>query len=309
MTTACLLLYNPASGSAANHSPEQLAALLSEGDATVQIHRIGDAPESATKEVVKNFIENGGRWIAVAGGDGTVEAVARALVGSEIPLGIIPVGTYNNFALSAGIPADPVEACRIIAAGQIHPVDVGFVNGHPFFEVVGIGLDAALFPASEDIKSGALARIWELAREAWHQPRHHLTIELDRPFTAARKSARHAEGAHHGSRRLHLRALMLTISNAPYYGMNFAIAPKASIDDGLLTITAFKRYSKLELLRHFFAIRAGRRAYTPRLVTLQVERLRITSTQRPPVHADGTPLDEWPLDLSIARRALRLFRS
>jgi len=309
MTARGLLLYNPASGSAAGHSPEQLATLLSEGGATVQTHRIGDTFENTIEEVVNNFIKSGGRWVAVAGGDGTVEAVARALVGSEIPLGIIPVGTYNNFALSAGIPADPVEACRIIATGKIRPVDVGFVNGHPFFEVVGIGLDAALFPASEDIKSGALARIWELAREAWHQPRHHLTLELDRPFTAARKSARHAEGAHHGSRHLRLRALMLTISNAPYYGMNFAVAPKASIDDGLLTITAFKRYSKLELLWHFFAIRAGRRAYTPRLVTLQVERLRIGSSQRPPVHADGTALDEWPLDLSISRGALRLFRS
>lgn len=309
MTTSALLLYNPTSGSAARHSPEQLAALLSEGGAAVQIHRIGDAPETPTEEVVNNFIESGGLWVAVAGGDGTVEAVARALVGSEIPLGIIPVGTYNNFALSAGIPADPVEACRIIAAGKIRPVDVGLVNGRPFFEVVGVGLDAALFPAGEEIKSGAVARIWELARQAWRQPRHHLEIELDRPFTAARKSARHAEGAHHGSRRLRLRALQLTISNAPYYGMNFAIAPQARIDDGLLTVTAFKRYSKLELLRHFFAIRAGRRAYTPRLVTLQVERLRITSVQRPPVHADGTPLDEWPLDLSIARDALRLFRS
>lgn len=308
MTSPGLLLYNPASGSAASHSPEKLAALMSDGGAGVQIRRIGDTPESAT-DIVDNFIKTGGQWVAVAGGDGTVEAAARALVGSEIPLGIIPVGTYNNFALSAGIPTDFTEACGVIAAGKIRPVDVGFVNGHPFFEVVGIGLDAALFPASEDFKSGAFARIWELAREAWRQPRHHLIIELDRPFSAARKSMRHVEGTHHGRRRLRLRALMLTISNAPYYGMNFAIAPGAGIDDGLLTVTAFKRYSKLELLRHFFAIRAGRRAYTPRLVTLQVERLRITSNRRPPVHADGTPLDEWPLDLSISRSALRLFRS
>jgi diacylglycerol kinase family enzyme len=309
MTDRALLLFNPASGSAASHSPERLAALLSEGGAAVELHEIGAAPEK-TIDLIDDAITNKrANWIAVAGGDGTVEAVASAMVGSSSPLGIIPVGTYNNFARSAGIPSDPVEACRVITGGKIRPVDVGFVNGRPFFEVVGIGLDAALYPASEDIKSGAFARVWDLAREAWRQPRHHLTLELDRPFTAARGSARHAGGAHHGNRRLRLRALMLTVSNAPYYGMNFAVAPKARIDDGLLTVTAFKRYGKLDLLRHFFAIRAGRRAYTPRLVTLQVERLRITSDHRPPVHTDGTPLDEWPLEFSISRGALRLFQS
>jgi diacylglycerol kinase family enzyme len=309
MTNPGLLLYNPASGSAASHSPERLAALLSEGGAPVELHDIGAFPEKTTDLVEDEVSNKRTGWIAVAGGDGTVETVASAMVGSGIPLGIIPVGTYNNFARSAGIPADPVEACRVITRGKVRPVDVGIVNGRPFFEVVGIGLDAALFPASEDIKSGAFARVWELALEAWRQPRHHLTLELDRPFTAARGSARHSDGGHHGSRRIRLRALMLTISNAPYYGMNFAIAPKARIDDGLLTVTAFKRYGKLDLLRHFFSIRAGRRAYTPRLVTLQVERLRITSGRRPPVHADGTPLDEWPLELSIERGALRLFQS
>ncbi len=91
--------------------------------------------------------------------------------------------------------------------------------------------------------------------------------------------------------------------------MNFAVAPQSRIDDGLLTVTAFKRYGKLELLRHFFAIRAGRRAYTPRLVTLQVERLRITSDKHPPVHADGAPLDEWPLELSLSCGALKIFQS
>src|ERR1700752_5222642 len=62
-------------------------------------------------------------WIAVAGGDGTVERIASTMVGTEIPLGVIPAGTYNNFARSLNLPVDPIEACQVIAAANVQPVD------------------------------------------------------------------------------------------------------------------------------------------------------------------------------------------
>jgi diacylglycerol kinase (ATP) len=183
------------------------------------------------------------------------------------------------------------------------------VNGRPFFEAVGIGLDAALFPASEEIKSGSLGHVWDLVLQAWCQSRHHLTLELDRPFAVARNAAKHSRSLRPGKHQLRVRALLLTISNAPYYGMNFAIAPDARLDDGLLTVSLFKRYGKLELLRHFFAIRAGRRTYAPRLVTLRVQRIRISGRRPAPVHIDGTPASEWPLEISRKSGALNIFQS
>ena len=85
-------------------------------------------------------------------------------------LGIIPAGTFNNFARSLDLPLDPIEACEVILAGNARPTDVGFANGRPFFECLGSGLDAALYPLSEEIKSGRLHRMIDFLRRAYRYP-------------------------------------------------------------------------------------------------------------------------------------------
>src|SRR4029453_13776868 len=67
-------------------------------------------------------------WIAVAGGEGTVERVASSLAGTPFPLGFIPAGTFNNFPRSLGLPLDPIEPCHVTRAGNARPTDVGFAN-------------------------------------------------------------------------------------------------------------------------------------------------------------------------------------
>ncbi len=137
------------------------------------------------------------RWVAVAGGDGTVEAAARAFDRSDVPTRNHSRGTYNNLALSAGIPIDPIEACRIIAAGKVRPVDVGFVNGRPFFEVVGLASTQPYFRPARISKPGIRAPLG-LARKRGASRVITSPSSWIAPFTAARKSARHADGTHHG---------------------------------------------------------------------------------------------------------------
>ena len=129
--------------------------------------------------------ENQCEWISVAGGDGTVESVAAVVVGTQIPLGIIPAGTFNNFARSLDLPLDPIEACKIVVAGNVRAVDVGFANGRPFFECLGSGLDAALYPITEEIKSGQLTRIMDFLRRAYWFRRQIFALTLDRPVCDA----------------------------------------------------------------------------------------------------------------------------
>jgi diacylglycerol kinase (ATP) len=305
-----LLVYNAAAGSASNFPAAQLLAELPPGTSLHQFVE-GDDPAAIGRAAV----EAGLPWVAVAGGDGTVEAVAGALVDSPVVLGVIPCGTYNNFARSAGLPRDPLAAARVIAAGASRPVDVGFVNGHPFFECVGIGLDAALFPLGEEIKSGGITKWFDLLLRARGYPRQHFELRLDRPLHEVLGPARRQHPVRQwiahtcGSRRttVRVRALMITVSNGPYYGMNFQVAPTARIDDGALTISIFKRYSKLELAWHFFSIRSGRRAYAPRLTILTVQHVKIRSSHPLPVHRDGELIDHWPIELSIRPQALQLF--
>lgn len=259
-------------------------------------------------------MQDGVPFIIVAGGDGTVGAVASALIGTEIALGIIPVGTFNNFALSLALPTDALEACEVIGARRLQSMDVGFANGHPFFECAGLGLDAEIFPLGEEIKSGAFAKWIALFRKAFRYPRQWFEFEFDRPVceaivadVEAGNPADARKFARLSSRRIRLRALMVTVSNGPYYGMNFAVAPNEKVDDGLLTVNVFKRFSRLELWWHFLSISSGRRSFSPKTLQFRVKEVNISGPKTVRTHLDGTLVDEWPLRINVRHNALRVF--
>jgi diacylglycerol kinase (ATP) len=82
--------------------------------------------------------------VIVGGGDGTLNAAAPALLQTGLPLGILPLGTGNDLARTLGIEPDPVAAAGLIVAGNVRRIDLGEVNGHPFFNVASIGFSAEL---------------------------------------------------------------------------------------------------------------------------------------------------------------------
>jgi diacylglycerol kinase family enzyme len=81
---------------------------------------------------------------------------------------------------------------------------------------------------------------------------------------------------------------MITVSNGPYSGMNYAVAPEQRMDDGLLTISVFSRYSKLQLWWHFAVIAFGRREYSSKSMAFRVVKLRVDGSQKVPVRLDGS---------------------
>jgi diacylglycerol kinase family enzyme len=255
-------------------------------------------------------------WIAVAGGDGTVESVASAILGTQIPLGIVPAGTFNNFARSLDLPVDPIEACKVIVAGNAQSVDVGCANGKPFFECLGSGLGAALYPLSEEIKSGRLHRIVDFLHRAYRFPRQKFSLSLDRPVSDALVHVSNNESRHlyrlltrERHSRISLPALMVTVSNGPFFGMNFAVAPHERMDDGLLTVSVFSRYSKIQLWWHFASIAFERREYSPKSIAFRVVKLQIDGAHKLPVHLDGNPQEDlWPVDIECRKGALRVFK-
>jgi YegS C-terminal NAD kinase beta sandwich-like domain len=106
---------------------------------------------------------------------------------------------------------------------------------------------------------------------------------------------------------LTLSALMLTVSNGPYFGMNYAVAPEQRMDDGLLTVSVFSRYSKVQLWWHFASIAFGRREYSPKWIAFRVAKLRVDGPRTLPVHLDGSlQKDLWPFECK--KGALRVFR-
>jgi diacylglycerol kinase (ATP) len=305
-----LLIHNQKAGSLDVGLVSKLVSALGE------VASVGIEELDETGDALHYAKANRCDWVAVAGGDGTVESVAATLVGSGLPLGIIPAGTFNNFARSLDLPLDPIEACQVILAGNARPTDAGLANGRPFFECLGSGLDAALYPLSEEIKSGRIHRLVDFARRAYRYRRQRFVLTLDRPVCDA--LARGSKNENHRlvhvlkrnpSSSITLSALMLIVSNGPYFGMNFAVAPDERMDDGLLTVSVFSRYSKIQLWWHFASIAFGRREYCPKSIAFRVARVQVGGPRKLPVHLDGSPSNDlWPLDIECKKGALRVFR-
>lgn len=256
---------------------------------TLGHHGIADirAPdgEDAARAEVRRAIDDGIDVVAAAGGDGTAGLVANELIGTTVALGVLPLGSAMNVARSLGIPRDIEAAAAILELGERRSIDVGFVGGEPFHEAVSVGLSAALFAEAQRIDDGHYAAlvpfIGVLAR---HRP---ATVRLrldDRTITS--------------------KVLMVTVANTPYTGLGLTLAPDARLDDGLLDVRIVGRFSKTELVHHFWSIAFGRRAYHPRIRTERSRRVRIESHRPLPVRADDRDLGTTPVEVSLRERCL-----
>lgn len=293
-----VLIFNPTSGTSMMAAPSDTA------DAHEEAILAGLRAYGIEPEVWYTTPEDGGEGLATkaadehvelviaAGGDGTIHAVASGLIGRESALGIIALGTMNNLAHSLGIPDTIEEACRTIAEGETRSIDVGKINGQVFIEVAGIGLEAALFPAAEEIKSRGLlstirGSIGGLLTLLTFRPIK-LKITLD------------------GQEQRHYHAIQVTICNAPYYGAHFHAAPDAVMDDGQLDVVIFRHFSKLEYIKHAISISQGRRDFQPKIRYRRAKTLRIIADREVEIQADGLPHGHTPAEVGITPGALRV---
>lgn len=293
-----ILILNPASGVsplATSHkepesNEEMILAVLRKYDIEPEVwHTTVEDPGNG---LAKQAADEGADLVIAAGGDGTVHAVASGLVGRESTLGIIAMGTMNNLAQSLGVSTDIEEACEIIARGATRAIDIGKINDTIFLEVAGVGLEAALFPAAEEIKSfgffqtvhGVIKGLVTLF--SFRPPI--LKISLD------------------DKRRRSYRALQVTVCNSPYYGPHFEIVPDIIMDDGLLDVVIYKNFNKLEYVRHAISISQGRRVLQPKLTHHRVRSLRISSNHHVEIQVDGLPHGHTPAVIRVVPGALRV---
>ncbi|WP_243147198.1 diacylglycerol kinase family protein [Scytonema sp. UIC 10036] len=306
------LIMNPVSGTDEPNPlklPDILAALEAEG---IRADLAFTKPDESPAVIAQRVVEEGYYdMVIVGGGDGTVSEVAKGLLHAPIPLGIIPIGTYNNIARTLNLPMDFLQACQVLGRGQIKSIDVGQANDkHFFLEAAGVGLDATLFPIGEEIKGGRWGRMLQAFRLAMGYQPQALKIELDRPIAQARThpipSPRFLRRKIASLKEFQTKALLVVIANTPYYGAAFMVAPNAIVDDGLLTVTIYRQFSKWELVRHFWSISRGQYNYNPKIETYQVASVRLSSNAKLPVHIDGNQIGEVPVTLKVVKQALKV---
>ena len=249
-------------------------------------------PEDSGEGLATKAADEDAELVIAVGGDGTIHAVATGLIERKSTLGIIPMGTMNNLAHSLGIPLSIEAACAIIAKGETRPIDVGKLNDQIFIEVAGIGLEAALFPAAEEIKSPGIVST--------------LRGVINGLFTLINFKPTRLKISFDDKNHRSYEAIQVTICNAPYYGAHFQVAPDILMDDGELDVIIYKQFSKLEYIRHAISISQGRRVFQPKIRRRRVKSLSITSHHPTEIQADGLPHGHTPARVIVVHAALRV---
>ena len=297
-----LLLVNPTAGGKPGSGPgladdpallrpAALAAALRDRGLAVEVHELGKNDDAGA--LARGAAED--HDVVVGGGDGTVSAVAAALVGHpDATLGIFALGSFNNIAHGFGIPDTLDGALDVIASGRAVAVDCGWVvrdgtDGTPFFEAAGIGLDAIGFLAIELAERHGW---WRAVRALWRGLRLRRT-----PMRVTIDGRAYRTGSP-----------TVTVSNGPYHGPGLAISADADPTDGLLDVAVFRGMSPWEVLRHFIAVARRRPRREPRISAYRARSVTVEGSRRAlPAHADGVSIGTTPVTFEVRPGALRIF--
>ena len=276
-----LVILNPAARSErAGGTWEKIQSLPA---ATVQTT---SAPGDA-RSIAAWGVEQGFATVVAAGGDGTINEVVNGLVGSDVALGILPVGTMNVFAAELGLPNSIEKAWDIVQARYTRRVDLVRANEQYFVQLAGVGLDAQVVQAtSRNFKKnfGPLSYLVSAAQIAARKPPK-LLVEHDDVRT---------EGS------------FVLIGNGRYYGGPVAFFKDARIDDGKLDVLIFKNLGYLDLVRYLGTILMGSHTDLADVEYFQTKRVAVSSEEEVPVEVDGEVVTKLPVTFRISSRKLRV---
>ncbi|MEP6755315.1 MAG: diacylglycerol kinase family protein [Chthonomonadales bacterium] len=289
------VILNPKSGRGdGRQNADRLKSLLAESASILgppietEVHVTTSASEST--ELARSLATDPKRIVAAAGGDGTLHQVVRGMVGGVSPLGIIPLGTGNDFVRTVGIPQDLKLAVQTLFNGVLQPLDIGTVNGLPFINVARSGFDAVVAERVNRgfryLKGAAAYNAGILSTLFRFKPSNVKIIIDDQVW----------EG----------RAMLCSVANAQYYGGGMRIAPNAQIDDGLLDLVILKETGLLEFLLAFPRVFKGTHIDHPKITILQGRNIRVVTDPPQPIFVDGEVIGKTPAEYSIIPAALQV---
>jgi len=242
-------------------------------------------PKEENTSIARQAIKDGYKLVIAMGGDGAIEAVMRGLIGSKVRLGIIPAGIENNIATSLGIPKDLQEACALIASDNTLKLDMGQVSIRKgkkfvFFEMATIGLSAVTGELS-GIKGTEMTFVNQESK-----PEVFLTLDDES--------------------KIEVETMLVTVSNTPAIGENFLVAPDASMQDGLLDVSVYPDFGKVELLRYYAVAMNGGYSGNEKVQHYQARKVKVKSSPKLDVAADGVELGEGTVTIKIRKGTLRV---
>jgi len=300
MTVLCVL--NPTAGRGGRRLTNKVAALLRAKGVEVELRETevrGDAERLARAAAARDpeLADGKVRVIAVAGGDGTINEVANGILGSDIPIAVIPSGTANVLAHEIGLKANPARIVDTILNGKSITCWPGLVDGRCFVAMVGAGFDArTVASVNSSIKQWIGKGAYGLAGlpvffQA-HAPLYRVIAD-NHAFDAA----------------------WVVVSKTHYYAGRYVIAPGAALTEPTLRVFLLEEPGRLALLRTLLAIVMGRVEKTRGVRLMDCKSVKISRLNGSseganwapdPIEADGDLAGHLPVEIAVAPKNVKI---
>ena len=282
-------IYNPYSGENSIISElDSVIRMHQEVNLTVVPYRIQmGRPLSEALDIVDDTYE----YVLVAGGDGTVDSVVNAMKerNIDIPIGILPVGTANDFGKFINMPSDIQEACKQILDSKPVPVDVGKINDKYFVNVASTGLFTDVSQKTDVNLKNTIGKLAYYLKGLEELPNfRNLKIKLTSK-----------ERSYNGDMYL------ILIFNGKTAG-NFNLATQAEVDDGKLDVIIFKAVAIIELIPLFIKILKGEHLDSDKVVYFKTDDLYIESDEDIVTDIDGEKGPDFPLRIQCIKGGIKL---
>jgi diacylglycerol kinase (ATP) len=291
-----IFLINPISGT---DKKDVLRELISQRVAKYNIpFKIVSTNKDGNYEALSNkILSEGITDVIICGGDGTVNSVVSHLMDVPVNIGIIPKGSGNGLALAAGIPKTPSKALDIILAGKTSYIDGFYINNRFSCMLCGMGFDA------------------QVAHDFSKEKRRGLQTYIKVSVINFFKAAPYSFEINCSEGNLLEDAFFVCVANSNQFGNNFTIAPKASLNDGLLDVVIVKKMSKLmvpfSIISQATGINALQRVSDhikkKNIIYFQTSALTISNPGLAPLHIDGDPVETaQKFQIRVIKNAFRL---
>lgn len=285
----CEVLINKNSRTARKQSTEVLRSLDKAGFTVTKTHAV--TRRHPLTDALSAIKRRQPALLIVGGGDGTVSTVLSRLAGEPIEIGIVPLGTTNNFARSLDLPLDISGAVKAIKKYQSHPVDLGMINGMYFANVASIGISADIARhVSDTLKRrwGRLAyALVALGRIPAHRPFIVTLEDIQRNLTVT------------------FETHQVVIANGRYHAGK-EIAKDAAIDDGQLLVFSLGGRSKISLMKHMLDFYFGSRRRIVHASYFIGRNITMTTSEPRQIEIDGEVRKKTPVAASVEQAAIRV---
>lgn len=282
-----LVILNDDARSVAAKSSDAIAALEEAGLDVVH------APITTRASVAARLRQHsdGVDLVVAGGGDGTLNAVLQGLVGTKLPLGILPLGTANDLAKTLSIPIDLKQACDVIVQGHTRRIDIGRVNDVYFFNEASIGMSVALCRRlTKESKStfGVFALLFHALQIVFAMRRFRALITLPSGEVIAARTAQ------------------LTVGNGQNFG-GFVATDDATIDDRKLDLYSVRLTNWKDYFEAMTALLRRRYDDVRSVFTLHGRRFEVKTGRRMRVEADGELISSTPATFEVVPAAVDVF--